>query len=257
MLYVIDPGTHDAKETQRLCELLDGLRSEGRTLEAILLTHHHPDHIGAVNPLSSRYDLPVHAHRLTLERIRPGFRVGRILEDGDRLPLGTSPDGRPGWELEAVFTPGHDRGHLCFRESRYACVIVGDMLSTVSTIVIDPPEGHMRTYLASLERLLAEPMSTLHPAHGPAARDGHRLVRQYLRHRAQREVALVQALAQGPSGLEALVPKIYWEIDASMHQVAARSLLAGAEKLAEEGRARQRPDGQWELSGSNTASTGR
>lgn len=256
-LYVIDPGTHDARETERLCALLDELRGEGRTLEAILLTHHHVDHVGAVTPLSRRYGLPVHAHAMTLGRLKPGFTVGKVLTDGDRLPLGRTPDGRDGWELEAVFTPGHDRGHLCFRDSRYASVIAGDMLSTVSTIVIDPPEGHMRTYLESLERLLAEPMGTLHPAHGPAARDGHRLVRQYLRHRSQRESALVQALAEGPTTIEALVPKIYWEIDASMHPIAARSLLAGVEKLAEDGRARQLPDGRWVSSGSNTASTGR
>ena len=252
-LYVIDPGTHDKGETERLCVLLDELVAEGRKLEAILLTHHHPDHIGAVNPLSERFHLPVHAHPLTHARIRAGYRVGRSLADGDCLPLGRSPDGQDGWQLAAVFTPGHDRGHLCFRESRYASVIAGDMLSTVSTIVIDPPEGHLVTYLHSLERMLAEPMGTLHPAHGPAARDGHRVVRQYLRHRSQRETALVQALAEGPADIADLVPKIYWEIDASMHPIAARSLLAGAEKLAEEGRARQRPDGLWELSSSRAA----
>jgi glyoxylase-like metal-dependent hydrolase (beta-lactamase superfamily II) len=121
------------------------------------------------------------------------------------------------------------------------------MLSTVSTIVVDPPEGHLKSYLDSLERLLREPMGTLHPAHGPAARDGHRLVRQYLRHRAQRETALVQALQKGPATIDELVPIIYWEIDRAMFWIAARSLLAGAEKLGEEGRARLRADGRWEL----------
>ena len=120
------------------------------------------------------------------------------------------------------------------------------MLSTVSTIVIDPPEGHLRTYLASLERLLEEPIHTLYPAHGPAVRDGQKLVRQYLRHRAQRESALLKALdAEGPARPGDLVPGVYWEIDPRMRPLATRSLLAGLQKLAEDGVAAVDQEGLW------------
>jgi ribonuclease/clavin/mitogillin len=125
-------------------------------------------------------------------------------------------------------------------------VIVGDMLSTVSTIVIDPPEGHLATYLQSLERLLREPMTTLYPAHGPAMRDGHRLIQKYLRHRGQRETALVETLRQGPIAAADLVAKVYWDTDVKMHRIAARSLLAGLQKLQEEGRAEEQ-GGLWQL----------
>jgi glyoxylase-like metal-dependent hydrolase (beta-lactamase superfamily II) len=115
------------------------------------------------------------------------------------------------------------------------------MLSTISTIIVDPPEGHLGTYLRSLELLLAEPLATLYPAHGLAVRDGRRLVRQYLRHRAQREAALVDALADAlPDGggtVAELVPRVYWDSKPEMHRFAARSLLAGLQKLQEEGRA--------------------
>jgi glyoxylase-like metal-dependent hydrolase (beta-lactamase superfamily II)/8-oxo-dGTP pyrophosphatase MutT (NUDIX family) len=249
-LYVLDPATPYADEQLRLFALLDEVRDEGAELAGILVTHHHPDHVGAVTETSRRYGLPVHAHPLTLERLAPGFVRGRALEDGDRIELGTAPDGSTGWELVAVHTPGHDRGHLCFRESRYQALVAGDMLSTVSTIVVDPPEGHLATYLRSLERLLEEPVGTLYPAHGPAIRDGQRLVRQYLRHRAQRESALLKALAEaGPVTAAALVPRVYWETDPRMHALAERSLIAGLDKLREEGLAVC--DGErWRLGGS-------
>jgi glyoxylase-like metal-dependent hydrolase (beta-lactamase superfamily II) len=160
------------------------------------------------------------------------------------VPLGRSPDGRTGWELTAIHTPGHDRGHLCFAESRYGTAIVGDMLSTMSTIIVDPPEGHLATYLASLERLLTVPMTTLYPAHGPAFRDGHRLINQYLRHRRQRETALEKALQENGGTVEELLPKVYWDADRKLYPFAARSLLAGLQKLQEEGRATEN-GGRW------------
>jgi glyoxylase-like metal-dependent hydrolase (beta-lactamase superfamily II) len=186
----------------------------------------------------------VRGHPLTLSRLEPGFRAGAALDDGMKVPLGRSPDGRSGWDLLALHTPGHDRGHLCFRESRYGTMLVGDMLSTVSTIIVDPPEGHLATYLKSLERLATQPMTTLYPAHGPAMRDGQKLVKQYLRHRRQRETKLVEVLTTGPAALEELLPKVYWDADPKLYGFAARSLLAGLHKLQEEGRAREE-NGRW------------
>jgi ribonuclease/clavin/mitogillin len=245
-LVILDPATPRPDEQERLFALIDELRREGAEPEAILVTHHHPDHVGAVTATSLRYRIPVHAHETTLERLEPGFLRGRTLEDRDTIPLGRAPDGTENWQLTALFTPGHDRGHLCFRDSRYGILIAGDMLSTVSTIVIDPPEGHLRTYLDSLDRLLEQPIHTLYPAHGPAVRDGQRLVRQYLRHRAQRESALRKALDEfGPARPEDLVPTVYWEIDPRMRPLATRSLIAGLEKLAEERRAEIDEEGRW------------
>lgn len=247
-LWVIDPGSPDADEQQRLLDLLDELRAAGAVVEGILATHHHPDHVGGVAALSQALDLPVRGHPLTLDRLPAGFRRGAPIGDGDRIPLGRAPDGNAGWELQAIHTPGHDRGHLCFRESRYGTMLVGDMLSTISTIIVDPPEGHLATYLQSLERLATLPMTTLYPAHGPAMRDGQRLVKQYLRHRRQRETALLAALQQGGGTIEQLLPKVYWDADPQLFRFAARSLLAGLEKLREDGRATER-NGLWQVSG--------
>ncbi len=245
-LWVVDPGSPYPDEQRRLVDLLRELTASGAKVEGILVTHHHRDHTAGVNALSQALDLPVRGHPLTMSRLVPGFRPGAALDEGMRVPLGRSPDGRDGWEMLALHTPGHDRGHLCFRESRYGTVLVGDMLSTVSTIIVDPPEGHLATYLQSLERLLTGPMTTLYPAHGPAMRDGHRLVKQYLRHRRQRETTLVQALEKGPGTAEDLLPKVYWDADQRLWPFAARSLLAGLQKLRDEQRAVE-TGGVWSL----------
>ena len=245
-LVVIDPATPEASEQERLFELLDALQAEGRRVERVLVTHHHHDHVGAVQATAERYQVPVAAHPLTLERLPHAPREAQALEDGAQIELGSAPDGSTGWHLEALHTPGHDRGHLAFLESRYRSVFLGDLASTVSTIVIDPPEGHLATYLESLERLERFPMTTLYPAHGPAMRDGRRLAQKYIRHRRQREATLVKTLQEQPCDVDALLPKVYWDADERLYPFAARSLLAGLEKLAEEGRAEQQ-DGVWRL----------
>ena len=243
-LFIVDPGAPEAVDQALLFELLDELRHEGASLEAVISTHHHRDHVGAVNAVSQRYQLPVHAHGITMERLEPGFLRGRVLADGDRIDLGTAPDGSPDWYLEAIFTPGHDRGHLAFRESRYKALIAGDMISTVATIIIDPPEGHLQTYMNSLYRLLATEMTTLLPAHGPAVPDGKKIVETFITHRELRQRTLRAAVAEGPNTVAGLLPNVYRDVSEAMYPYAARVLLAGLEQLAEAGEVAD-SDGVW------------
>ena len=245
-LYVIDPATPNASEQQRLFNKMDELIDDGKTFEAILLTHHHVDHVGAVNAVSRRYQLPVSAHEETCNRIEPGYIKGKPLKDGDRIELGVAPDGSADWHLTVIHTPGHAVDHLCYIDSRYHAAIVGDMLSTVSTILIDPPEGHMRTYLHSLNRLLDIPMKTLFPAHGLASHDGHRLIRYFLKHREERENAVKKALTDKPRSIDELLPEVYADVPETTYPIASRSLLANLLKLEEDGFSKQR-GGNWLL----------
>ena len=236
IIYIIDPATPDELEQQRLFKQLDKLIENGSKLKAILLTHHHPDHVGAVNQLSQRYQLPVQAHALCYPEIAPGYIKGAALKDGDILQLGTAPDGTAGWQLCVLHTPGHAVDHLCFIENRYQSAIVGDMLSTVSTILINPPEGHMQTYLNSLHRLLECNIKALYPAHGPAHSDGASLIKYFIRHRAEREQETLAALTKSPQTLDEILPKVYNDVPESVYPIAKRSLLAVLIKLQEEDR---------------------
>lgn len=246
-LFVVDPATPDEGERARLFRFLDELVDEGRELAGVLPTHHHSDHVGSVQEVAERYGVPVYAHPLTLERLPHVPRDPRPLLDGDRLELGTAPDGSAPWGLAAYHTPGHDRGHLVLVEDRYHAALAGDLCSTVSTIVIDPPEGHLATYLGSLERMLEVPMGVLYPAHGPAHPDGHALIRHYLAHRAERESKLVASLSAEPASEPELLSTVYDDVgDPAVLPLAARSLQAGLQKLAEEGRAAS-VEGGWRL----------
>lgn len=267
-VFVVDPGTYEDSERARLFETLDAWRAAGRQVAGVLLTHQHGDHVGSASAVCARYDVPLFAHAHTLAVLEPrwgsgtlegiteagvearslGPRPARIeaIGDGACFDLGTSLDGRPDWQLVARLTPGHARGHLVFVDERHGALIVGDMVSTVSTIVIDPPEGHLATYLASLELLLEigageNPKSrpdqwTLLPAHGPWTSRGADLVRRYLTHRAEREASLVRGLERGLTSPDELVAFVYADTDERLWPLAKRSLAAGLEKLAEEGR---------------------
>ena len=245
-IWVLDPGTHETDELERLHDLLVRMQEAGREVMGVVLTHHHQDHAGGVRFLCDALELPVRGHPLTLDRIDAGTHKGEPIEDGDRLPLGAAPDGASAWSLTAHFTPGHARGHLAFVEDRYHSLFAGDMVSTVSTILIDPPEGHLGTYLGSLQKLRALPdIGTLYPAHGPPA-PARKVIDRFLDHRAQREAKLVAALRDDPQPESELVQVVYDDVPPAALPVAARSLRAGLDKLGEEGRAAETDEG-WRL----------
>lgn len=250
--YLVDPASFEPLEQERLFAWIEARMAEGQRLAGIIATHHHHDHIGAIVPVAERYGLPVLGHRETLERLSLGSCATRELRDGDELPLGrhpaeiagaAEPRERP-WTLRVYHTPGHDRGHLVLIESAQRGALVGDLCSTVSSILIDPPEGHLATYLGSLRRMLGVPMGLLHPAHGPVHPDGHRLLRAYLEHRAERETRILAALGKAPKSLHELADVAYDDVLPETLPIARRALLAGLIKLAEDGLAREL-DGAW------------
>jgi glyoxylase-like metal-dependent hydrolase (beta-lactamase superfamily II)/8-oxo-dGTP pyrophosphatase MutT (NUDIX family) len=240
--FLIDPGPDDPAEQRRLFGAIDEHTKAGRSLAGILLTHHHPDHVGAAAACAERYRVPVFAHRLTADRLTGRVTVDRLLEDGKRLPLGPAADGSGPLELEAVFTPGHAPGHLAFYEPRYGLLFVGDMISTLSSVVISPPEGDLAEYLASLHRLRTYPARLLLPGHGPPnLRPAHALD-EAIEHRRLREEQLVQALTSTPRGVHDLTIEVYRGLPAHLMPFAEMQVRAGLLKLQSEGRANAEGD---------------
>jgi glyoxylase-like metal-dependent hydrolase (beta-lactamase superfamily II) len=237
-LYVIDPSPTDLEEQERLFDLLADLVAEGRTIEGVLLTHYHPDHVGALGAMQARFPVPAYAHRDQMARL-PAARFGRTLEHGDRFDLGEAPDGTLGWKLTVYHLPGHALGHLAFQESRYGAIAVGDLVSTLSTILVDPSDGHLATYLESLRFLQSVTTGTLYPGHGPPAREGRTVIQKTLEHRKSRETQLLANLTNEPQPLQELLLRIYTDVDPSVYPLAERSLLSGLIKLEEEGRVRK------------------
>jgi glyoxylase-like metal-dependent hydrolase (beta-lactamase superfamily II) len=247
--YLIDPGPRDPAERQRLFSVLDAFQAEGGRLAAVVLTHHHPDHADAAAACCERYGVPAWAHPWTAAALRAKLAVRRELNEGDRLDLGRTPGGGGPWHLEAHHTPGHAPGHLAFYDPHFRLLFAGDMVSTLSSIIIAPPDGDLTAYLASLRRLQRLDCRLLLPGHGNASSQPGQTLEECLAHRAKREEQLVAALQAGARSVAELIPELYRGLPSSLTRLAELQTLAGLQKLQKEGRAE--PDeagaGRWRL----------
>jgi ribonuclease/clavin/mitogillin len=243
-LALIDPGSGDADELARLFDLIELLGTDDRRVKLILLTHHHPDHVGGVEVARQRYGVKVAAHAETAKHVPLDF----TLADGDIVPLAP---GLADWTLRAIHTPGHARGHLCFLHPRTGSLFSGDHITGgTGTVIVDPPEGDMGDYVRSLERLLAEPVSTLFPGHGSPQGAPKRRIRWLIEHRREREGRVIEALrslapaaASNPAPIGALVERAYDDTPRDLWPYAERSLLAHLLKLESEGKATRAGEG--------------
>jgi glyoxylase-like metal-dependent hydrolase (beta-lactamase superfamily II)/8-oxo-dGTP pyrophosphatase MutT (NUDIX family) len=234
--YLIDPGTPKPEEQEILFHVLDARIRGGLNLKAIVLTHHHPDHIGAANACAARYQVPILAHRWTAQKLAGKISIASEIQHGDRLDLGTAPDGTKPWFLEALHTPGHAPGHLVFYEPHYRILLAADIVSTLSSIVIAPPDGDLIQYLDTLKRLQDYDCRLLLPAHGSATPRYQHVLEESIAHRLKREQQLVAALDSTPRSVKDLAFELYKGLPEKMMRFAELQILAGLDKLRREGR---------------------
>ncbi|HEX6363430.1 MAG TPA: MBL fold metallo-hydrolase [Albitalea sp.] len=221
----IDPGPADARHVQAIVDAAPG------PIRWILATHTHADHSPAAALLKSRTGAPVlgmparHA-----EGQDSAFVPDRVLAHGDTLALG------PGATLRALHTPGHAANHLCYLLAEERTLFTGDHVMQGSTVVINPPDGDMAQYMASLHALLDEDLEWLAPGHGFLIAEPREAIERLIRHRRMREAKVRRALAEGHEDLDELLVRVYDDVPTALHPVARRSLLAHVIALRAAGR---------------------
>ena len=164
---IVDPG----EEAERILHAVDEL---GVTVEAILVTHCHFDHIGAVAPVADATSAPVYVSEIEkpvladIMRFVPfagfgpyeSYEADHTLKGGEKLDLA-------GLEIDVLHTPGHSPGHLTFSIPSESAIFSGDVLFQSSVGRTDLPGGDWGTLLASIRGLVdslpAE--TTVYPGH--------------------------------------------------------------------------------------------
>jgi hydroxyacylglutathione hydrolase len=166
-LLVVDPGEEEER-------ILAAIEASGAEVEAILVTHCHFDHIGAVAPVAKATGAPVYCPEIEVpvladimafvpwEGFGPfeTYEADEIVRGGETLELA-------GMELDVVFTPGHSPGHVTYAVRDEPAIFSGDVLFQGSVGRVDLPGGDGPTLLASIGRLLDSfsDETVVHPGH--------------------------------------------------------------------------------------------
>ena len=230
---IIDPGPADPAHLDALLAAIPGER-----VTRIVVTHSHRDHAAGAALLKQRTGAPIVGARAHFVASGGPTRADAShaldyapdepLEDGARVA------GR-GFTLEAVATPGHAANHLSFALIEENALFSGDHVMAWSTSAIAPPDGSMRDYLASLEKVLRRGAAVYWPGHGGPVREPQRYVRALIGHRRQREAAILTRLEAGEASVAEIVARVYPGLAPALVGAASLSTLAHLVDLTERG----------------------
>ena len=230
---VIDPGPDLASHVEALLAALPGER-----IGKIFVTHTHRDHSPAARTLQAATGAEIFgcaphaaARELALGETNKLDAANDLDHSPDRLLADGEIFAGSGFTLRAVATPGHTMNHVCFELPEEKSLFTGDHIMAWSTSIVAPPDGVMRLYLDSLEKLRSCDHTLYWPGHGGPVTQPQRFLRALLHHRRARENSILTALAKGPSSVSEIVSRVYEKLDPRLIGAAALTTLAHLEDL--------------------------
>lgn len=238
---VIDPGPDDETHLSAIGAAL----GPGQRVSHILVTHAHRDHSALAPRLSRRTGAPVCAYGHAADGrsaamqmlaraggIDGGEGVDEAFDPDVTLADGESVRGA-GWQLIALWTPGHMGNHLCF--AWQDTVFSGDLAMGWSSSLISPPDGDVADFLASCRRLAARAPRRLWPGHGAPVDAPSERLDWLVRHRLDRERQIRAALAGQPGTARAIAERVYAGLPRDLLVAATRNVLAHLVDLSARG----------------------
>ena len=248
---VIDPGPKLDSHRLALTAALSG-----RNVVGIVVTHCHSDH----SPLTQWLHEETGAPRFAIgpHRVYEGFVEEDDHDESEEDPteekddaeretidLAFSPDvavvdnerffSTPEFSLTAVATPGHTSNHLAIAMDTEQALFTGDHVMGWSTTIVSPPDGDMRQYFESMNKVIARDDQILWPTHGGPVTEPREFLRAYLEHRMERERQIVHQISSGNDTIPGIVKVLYAQVDKKLHRPARRSVWSHLRKLVDDG----------------------
>jgi endoribonuclease LACTB2 len=237
--YVVEPASPWDDERARLDALVRARLDLGHRLLGAILTHHHGDHVGGARHLCDTFQVPLLAHPITRAKLDGVVTIDRTLDEGDALDPALA-----ALDVAVLHTPGHAPGHLCLHARAHGWMIVGDMVASIGTILIDTSDdGDMDAYLTQLRRLASLGPTRLLPAHGDPIDDAVGRLEFYIAHRLAREARVRDAVGATRTSLDAIVTAAYADSPGAHPALARRSALAHLARLDVLGQVTRDDDG--------------
>ncbi|MFA6238744.1 MAG: MBL fold metallo-hydrolase [Bacteriovorax sp.] len=225
---LIDPSPKDEFELKKFLKSVSKIG-----FDSIFLTHHHPDHYEFAAEIARLFSVGIQLSADTFQRIKA--RSGESYFEG--IPLIFRKEGdivtkSLGHQVRVYEVPGHDEGQLALAPNNLNWFLAGDLIQTIGTVVIQAPEGDMKKYLETLERIIALNPKNCIPSHGIIVGGVHKL-EETLKHRKEREVQVLNLAREG-KGMSEMLESIYQGLDDSLIPFAQRTIEAHLKKLSEE-----------------------
>lgn len=172
---IVDPGDEADKIVKKIEEV-------DTYPVAVILTHAHFDHIGALDEITEKYDIPVYIHEAEEKALLdPDFNLSSLTGDpfttkpADKIIYTEGPFGIGPFNIEIRHTPGHSPGSVSYVFNDAKCIVAGDALFRGSIGRTDLNHGNHETLLNSIrEKLLSlEDDYKVYPGHGPSTTIGN------------------------------------------------------------------------------------